>query len=48
MTEGAIKVAAHRLRHRYRELIRTEIAQTVASAEDVDDELRHLLSVLGE
>ncbi len=46
MTEGAIKVAAHRLRHRYRELIRTEIGQTVASADDVDDELRHLLSVL--
>ncbi len=46
MTEGAIKVAAHRLRHRYRELIRAEIAQTVSSAEDVDDELRHLLSVL--
>lgn len=48
MTEGAIKVAAHRLRHRYRDLIRAEIAQTVASAEDVDDELRHLLSVLGD
>jgi RNA polymerase sigma-70 factor (ECF subfamily) len=47
-TEGAIKVAAHRLRHRFRDVIRAEIAQTVASVEDVDDELRHLLSVLGE
>lgn len=48
MTEGAIKVAAHRLRHRYRELVRAEIAQTVAETDDVDDELRHLLTVLGE
>lgn len=44
-TEGAIKVAAHRLRHRYRELVRAAIAQTV-SGEDIDDELRHLLAVL--
>ena len=44
-SEGAIKVAAHRLRHRYRELIRARIAETV-SAEDVEDELRHLLAVL--
>jgi len=47
MTEGAVKVAAHRLRRRYRDLLRGEIAGTVASPDDVDDELRHLLAVLG-
>jgi DNA-directed RNA polymerase specialized sigma24 family protein len=46
MTEGALKVAVHRLRHRFRELLRAEVAQTVASAEDVDEELRHLISVI--
>jgi RNA polymerase sigma-70 factor (ECF subfamily) len=47
MTEGAVKVAAHRLRRRYRDLLRREIAGTVATPDDVDDELRHLLAVLG-
>jgi RNA polymerase sigma-70 factor (ECF subfamily) len=46
-TEGAIKVAVHRLRGRCRELIRDEIAQTVGSAEEVDDELRQLFAALG-
>ena len=41
-TEGAIKVAAHRLRQRYRALLREEIAQTVASEEEVEEELRAL------
>lgn len=45
-SEGAIKVAVHRLRHRYRELTRARIAATVGE-EDVEDELRHLLAVLG-
>jgi RNA polymerase sigma factor (sigma-70 family) len=45
-SEGAIKVAVHRLRHRYRELMRARIAATVGE-EDVEDELRHLLAVLG-
>jgi RNA polymerase sigma factor (sigma-70 family) len=45
-TEGAIKVAVHRLRYRYRELMRARIAATVGE-EDVEDELRHLLTVLG-
>lgn len=45
-SEGAIKVAVHRLRQRYRELIRARIAETVCDA-DVDDELRHLLAALG-
>jgi RNA polymerase sigma-70 factor (ECF subfamily) len=46
MTEGAVKVAAHRLRKRYRELIRDEIAQTVADGDEVDEELRDLMSAL--
>ena len=45
-SEGAIKVAVHRLRHRYRELIRARIAETVGEG-DVEDELRHLVAVLG-
>jgi RNA polymerase sigma factor (sigma-70 family) len=44
-SEGAIKVAVHRLRHRYRELIRARIAETVDDG-DVEDELRHLMAVL--
>ncbi len=46
MSEGATKVAAHRLRQRYRELIREEVAQTVDSEGDVEDELRDLMSAL--
>jgi DNA-directed RNA polymerase specialized sigma24 family protein len=45
-TEGALKVAIHRLRQKYRELLRAEIAQTVAAQEDVDDELGVLLAAL--
>jgi RNA polymerase sigma factor (sigma-70 family) len=45
-SEGAIKVAVHRLRHRYRELIRARIAETVGDG-DVEDELLHLVAVLG-
>jgi RNA polymerase sigma-70 factor (ECF subfamily) len=44
---GALKVAAHRLRRRYRELLRGEIARTVESPEDIEDELRNLLVALG-
>jgi RNA polymerase sigma-70 factor (ECF subfamily) len=47
MTADAVKVAAHRLRQRYRELLRSEIAQTVAEPGDVDDEIRELFQVLG-
>jgi RNA polymerase sigma factor (sigma-70 family) len=47
MSEGAVKVAVHRLRRRYRDLVREEIAQTVAGPEDVDEELRHLFAALG-
>lgn len=46
MTPGAVKVAVHRLRVRYRELLRAEIAQTVESDDDVDDEIRHLMTAL--
>ena len=46
MTEGAVKVAVHRLRERYRALLRAEIAETVATAEEVDGEMRHLLAAL--
>lgn len=46
LTEGALKVAIHRLRGRYRELLRAEIARTVATPGEVDEELRHLAAVL--
>lgn len=48
MTESATKVAAHRLRERYRELLRAEIAETVEKPEDVEDEIRGLFEVLGD
>jgi RNA polymerase sigma-70 factor (ECF subfamily) len=47
MSEGAVKVAVHRLRRRFRDLVRDEIAHTVSSPEDVEDELRHLWSAVG-
>jgi RNA polymerase sigma factor (sigma-70 family) len=46
MNEGAIKVAVHRLRKRYRELLRAEIAQTVATASEVEAEIRYLFAAL--
>jgi RNA polymerase sigma factor (sigma-70 family) len=46
MSEGAVKVALHRLRRRFRELLRAEIEQTVARKEDVTEELRHLSTAL--
>ena len=46
MTEGAVKVAAHRLRTRFRELVREEIARTVDRPEDVEDEVRELFAAL--
>jgi RNA polymerase sigma-70 factor (ECF subfamily) len=47
MSEGAVKVAAHRMRRRYRELLREEIAQTVSSPEQAEAELRDLFAALG-
>jgi Sigma-70, region 4. len=46
MTENAVKQAFHRLRQRYRELLREEIAHTVMLPGDIEDELRHLIAVL--
>lgn len=46
ITEGAVKVAIHRLRHRFREQVRIEIAGTVPAFSDIDEELRHLVEVL--
>jgi len=47
MSEGAVKVAVHRLRRQFRDLLRDEIAQTVSSPAEIDDELRHLWSAVG-
>jgi RNA polymerase sigma-70 factor (ECF subfamily) len=44
--EAAVKMAVHRMRRRYRELLREEIAQTVADPADVDDELKELFAIL--
>lgn len=44
--ESAMRVAVHRLRRRYREVFREEIAHTLAEGESVEDELHHLLDVL--
>ncbi len=46
LTEGAIKTTVHRLRTRYRELLRQEIANTVATPKEIDEELTYLLTVL--
>jgi len=46
MQEGAVRVAMHRLRRRFGELLRGEIAQTVSDKDDIDDELRHLIAAL--
>ena len=47
MTEEALKKAVQRMRRRYHQLFREEVAQTVASPAEVDEELRHLCAVLG-
>jgi RNA polymerase sigma-70 factor (ECF subfamily) len=46
LSEGALRVAVHRLRQRYRELLRAEIAHTVADVGEVEEELRYLFRVL--
>ena len=46
IAENAVKQAFHRLRQRYRLLLREEIAQTVVAPDDVEDELRHFIAVL--
>lgn len=46
ISEGAAMVAAHRMRRRYHDLLRAEIAETVADADEVDDEIRRLFASL--
>jgi len=46
MTENAVKQAFHRLRQRYRELLREEVAHTVATPADIEEELRYLIAAL--
>ena len=48
MSETAVKVAIHRLRSRFRELIRSEVAITVNDPADVAEELRHLIAVAAQ
>ena len=47
MSPGAVGVAVHRLRQRYRECVRLQLAQTVASPEDLGEEINYLFAVLG-
>ncbi len=47
ISEGAARVAVHRLRKRFREVYRREISQTVSKETDLDDEIRHLARALG-
>ena len=46
MAEGAVKVAAYRMRERYRELLRAEVGHTVSTSAEVDEELRYLAAAL--
>jgi DNA-directed RNA polymerase specialized sigma24 family protein len=46
MSEGALKVALHRLRRRFGELLRSEIAHTVSVPDEVEDEIRHLFAAI--
>ncbi len=46
MSEGAINVAVHRMRKRYGQYLREEIAATVTSSDEVEDELRHLMEIV--
>ncbi len=46
MTEGAARVAVHRLRQRYAELFRQAVADTVESPQEIAEEMRHLVAVL--
>ena len=47
-TPGAIKQEVHRMKQRYRELVREEVAKTVAMPNEVDDEIAYLMDVLGK
>jgi RNA polymerase sigma-70 factor (ECF subfamily) len=47
VSEGAVKVAVHRLRSKFRDILQDEIAQTVSSPAEIDDEVRHLWMSVG-
>ena len=47
MSEGAVKVTVHRLRRRFGELVRSQIARTVGSPEEIDDEIHELFEAIG-
>jgi len=46
MTEGAFRLALHRLRRRFREIVKAEIAKTVSRPEEIPDELNHLITAV--
>jgi RNA polymerase sigma-70 factor (ECF subfamily) len=48
ISEAAARMAVHRLRRRFREVVREEVAQTVARAEEVDEEIRYLIEILSQ
>ena len=43
-SSGALRVAVHRMRRRYREMLRAELAETVSAPEEIDEEIRFLLA----
>jgi RNA polymerase sigma-70 factor (ECF subfamily) len=47
MREGAVKVAVHRLRRGFADLVRDEIAQTLTTPDEIDDEIQYLFTVFG-
>lgn len=47
LKEAGVRMAAHRLRRRYGELLRAEIAVTVSSPEEIDEEIRYLIALVG-
>jgi RNA polymerase sigma factor (sigma-70 family) len=48
LSEAAVKMAVHRLRQHYRDCLRAEIAQTVATAAEIEDELRHVMGAFAK
>jgi RNA polymerase sigma-70 factor (ECF subfamily) len=46
VSAGALRTLVHRMRRRYRDLVRAQVADTVGSMEEVDEEIRFLMSVL--
>ena len=48
LTPGALRVFLHRLRQRFRDIVRSEVAHTVANPALIDEEMRHLAAVLGQ